>query len=128
MDKHSKRSQYEVAAVIRKALASPTFPPGAYTRQDVARILIENLIIHPWEIPPSLANLLNEAGWGHEDGKVRSQTWVKLTPPPQPPTPTPALPFRDEDEYCKPGTFHARVARVERMLERICASLQISTE
>ena len=121
-----RRSTYAVGKAIREAMSSPTlFPNGKYRRAQMAEILIKNGIVEAWEITGHtlVYQVGKTPGWSTGGAHGGGVYIVDRTPPK-----SDVKGLFEEPSPCPPGTFHTRVARIERMLERICTSLQISTD
>ena len=123
------RTVYQINHAIRKALEGPLFPDGDYNRKQVVEILVKNEVVRPWELGPSTIKnaTLQVQGWSHNGKYARESVWTKKTAPA---TPQPSLftePEEDTPPRC-PGTFTLRVERIERLLVRLCESLNLPTD
>jgi hypothetical protein len=121
------RSSYRVASEVRTALSTDLFPPGEYQPRGIIETLIKSDIVKPWEISATKVSVQarKTPGWAHNGGNGHASILIKAVPPP-PPEPVQAPP--PVECGVKEGTFTRRIERMERMIERLCLSLQIETE
>lgn len=116
------RSKYEIAGLIRDVLRSEAFPPGEYTRLQIAEKISKMGIIEAWEIPTNLNRVAITAGWVPNGGTRASARVVKLARGGN------VQDKGEEDKEVARGGAGLRLERIERMLDAICRELNINVE
>lgn len=118
------RSKYQIAAMIRDILKSDTFPPGEYSRAQIAEGLIKTGLFKPWEVTTNLNRLAITAGWLPNGANRAAARVVK-------PNPAQHAQTQCETAALTPGggePMALRMDRMERMLNAICRDLGVAVE
>lgn len=125
MEKHF----YLRAAKVRRALGSNLFPEGTYHPREIIESLIKNNVVLPWEATGQMVRdqLKNHPKWAYVGGSSMLSTWERKSDKPKaavkPVEVITAAP--DEPER---GPVTQRLARIEMMLDLLCANLGIPTQ
>lgn len=125
--KYETRSVYQVANAIREALQSPDIKPGSYSVKELTKKLVAKKVVKVWELGTRTVQdaVRSTEGWTHNGARARASRYIKPAPLKVVPAYKPA---KSEPEESHRGPVAERIARVERMLERLCLSLNIPTE